>query len=149
METIEALKNEIGAWAVERGQEHVAIEISRMWFLLGGGTGRVRLYPIEDEAGLADWKAIYNNRQQIFRYLRSDSKAARAKLQELAGAMHASLPAERRAHISDDPTNYMISTLLRDVSAIVTAVLMNDRHAVHYIRAAHSDLNAILHYVTK
>ncbi|AHY06720.1 toxin YdaT family protein [Serratia plymuthica] len=124
MENIETLKNEISAWAAERGQEHVAIEITRMWFLLGGGTGRVRLHPIEDETGQADWKAIYNNRQQIFRYLRSDSKAARAKLLELKDFMIAALPAERRARLGGPTPQYLLSVAIREFAAAIIAILL-------------------------
>ena len=45
---IKALKAEVQAWAAERGQEHGAIEISRMFFLLNINTGSVRLTPIEN-----------------------------------------------------------------------------------------------------
>ncbi|MGK1925585.1 toxin YdaT family protein, partial [Klebsiella pneumoniae] len=39
MENLDELKREIFNWAAESGQELVAIEISRMWFRLGGNTG--------------------------------------------------------------------------------------------------------------
>lgn len=35
VENLDELKREIFKWAAERGQEHVAIEISRMWFRMG------------------------------------------------------------------------------------------------------------------
>lgn len=66
MEYLEELKREIFNWAAESGQELVAIEISRMWFRLGGNTGSLKLHQIEDADGNADWRAINNNRQQIF-----------------------------------------------------------------------------------
>ncbi len=97
MENIEELKREIFSWAAESGQELVAIEISRMWFRLGGNTGVLKLHQIEDADGKADWRAINNNRQQIFRWLRGETKAARTKTQALAKAMEAALPAERYA----------------------------------------------------
>ncbi|MEZ2454149.1 hypothetical protein ACBR25_25690 [Raoultella planticola] len=55
MENLEELKREIFNWAAESGQELVAIEISRMWFRLGGNTGALKLHQIEDAAGNADW----------------------------------------------------------------------------------------------
>jgi hypothetical protein len=79
VENIEELKREIFSWAAESGQELVAIEISRMWFRLGGNTGALKLHQIEDADGKADWRAINNNRQQIFRWLRGETKAARTK----------------------------------------------------------------------
>lgn len=41
MENLDELKREIFKWAAERGQEHVAIEISRMWFRMGGNTAPI------------------------------------------------------------------------------------------------------------
>ena len=54
MENLEELKREIFSWAAESGQELVAIEISRMWFRLGGNTGVLKLHQIEDADGNAD-----------------------------------------------------------------------------------------------
>ncbi|MEI9717426.1 toxin YdaT family protein [Enterobacter kobei] len=82
MENLEELKREIFNWAVERGQEHVAIEITRMWFRMGGNTSTVKLHQMEDPMGNADWRAINNNRQQIFRWLRGDTKAATLLIQQ-------------------------------------------------------------------
>ncbi|EEF0958088.1 hypothetical protein DJ843_19440, partial [Salmonella enterica subsp. enterica serovar Typhi] len=62
MENLDELKREIFNWAAERGQEHVAIEITRMWFRMGGNTSCVKLHPMEDSKGNADWRAINNNR---------------------------------------------------------------------------------------
>jgi len=145
---IEKLKDEVEAWAAECGQEHVAIEISRMWFQLGADGGRVKLYPMEKN-GVADWRAINTNRQAIFRHMRSHSKAAQAKVQELAEAINAALPAERRARLEGNTINYLVSILLRDVSTAITAVLLNDRDAARHIRTARNSLNAILHHVTE
>ncbi|WP_283603383.1 toxin YdaT family protein [Serratia proteamaculans] len=124
MEHIEKLKNEITAWAAESGQEHVAIEISRAWFQIGADGGRVRLYPIEDSAGTADWRAINTNRQAIFRHMRSDSKAARAKVQELADAMIAAMPAERRARLDGPTPQYLLSVAIREFAAAIIAILL-------------------------
>ncbi|CAI0833604.1 Protein of uncharacterised function (DUF1019) [Serratia rubidaea] len=125
MENIENLKDEIAAWATERGQEHVAIEISRMWFMLGGDSSAVRLHPIEDDFGRADWRAINNNRQQIFRWLRGESKAARAKVRELADAMAAALPADRRARLGGVSMQYLLSVAIREFAAAVIAILLD------------------------
>ncbi|WP_337261257.1 MULTISPECIES: toxin YdaT family protein [unclassified Serratia (in: enterobacteria)] len=146
---LEKLKNEVINWAAMKGQEHVTIEITRMWLKLCPGPQRVKLYQIENEQGEADAQAINTNRQAIFRWLRGESKASRAKLRELANAIAAALPAERRAHLEGNTVNLLISVLLRDVSNVVTAVLLDDRDAVRHIRTAHNSLNAILHHVTE
>ncbi|POE21475.1 tRNA-(guanine-N1)-methyltransferase [Pectobacterium odoriferum] len=117
---MERLKAEIEQWAIELGQEHVAIEISKQFFTMGGN-GAVRLSQIEND-GIADWRAINNNRQQIFRWLRGDSKAAKRKIQALEPAMLEALPVERRARIDCDTINYLLSVFLRNVSDVLIVV---------------------------
>ncbi|MEB2861428.1 toxin YdaT family protein [Staphylococcus sp. GCP4] len=56
----------------------------------------MRLHEFEDADGNVDWRAINNNRQKIFRWLRGETTAARRKTQVLASVMKAVLPAERR-----------------------------------------------------
>ncbi|MFC0228022.1 toxin YdaT family protein [Serratia aquatilis] len=126
---IEKLKDEIAQWAAERGQEHVAIEISKQWLLYGTGTKTVRLYPIEDN-GVADWRAINTNRQAIFRWLRGESKASEAKIRELADAMAAALPVERRARLNGESVQYLLSVAIREFAAAIIAILLgaSDMH---------------------
>ncbi|EPJ1884011.1 toxin YdaT family protein [Enterobacter kobei] len=126
MENLEELKREIFNWAVERGQEHVAIEITRMWFRMGGNTSMVKLHQMEDPMGNADWRAINNNRQQIFRWLRGDTKAARAKTRALAKAMEAALPAERYAQLGMT-TQHLICVAIREFAAAIIALLLDAR----------------------
>ncbi|QRN39589.1 toxin YdaT family protein [Pectobacterium carotovorum] len=101
---MERLKAEVENWAVKDGQEHVAIEITKQFFLLGGNDS-IRLRRIESN-GVADCKAIYNNRQQIFRWLRSSSRASQAKSEALRPAIIADSPSRasssgmRFSHIS-------------------------------------------------
>ena len=121
MENVEELKREIFNWAAECGQELVAIEISRAWFRIG--TGNLRLHPIEDAGGNADWRAINNNRQQIFRWLRADTKAAQAKTLMLARAMEAALPAERYARLGMS-TQYLICVAIKEFAAAIIALLL-------------------------
>jgi len=126
VESLEELKREIFSWAAEYGQEYVAIEITRMWFRLGGNTGGVKLHPMEDANGLADWRAINNNRQQIFRWLRGDTKAARNKTLALAKAMEAALPAERYARLGMT-TQYLICMAIKEFAAAIIALLLDAR----------------------
>ena len=126
VENLEELKREIFNWAVERGQEHVAIEITRMWFRMGGNTSMVKLHQMEDPMGNADWRAINNNRQQIFRWLRGDTKAARAKTRALAKAMEAALPAERYAQLGMT-TQHLICVAIREFAAAIIALLLDAR----------------------
>ncbi|UAN53446.1 hypothetical protein KGP26_10475 [Serratia sp. JSRIV002] len=140
MENIEKLKSEIAGWAAERGQEHVAIEISRMWLLFGTESKAVRLYPIEDEFGRADWRAINTNRQAIFRWLRGESKASRAKIREMADAMAAALPAERRARLGGASVQYLLSVAIREFAAAIIAILLGANDTPQLIAGA---LNAL------
>ncbi|MFJ5331704.1 toxin YdaT family protein [Pectobacterium versatile] len=144
---IQALKNEVEAWAAEEGQETVAIEITRQFFV-AGGSPHIRLNQIE-QGGVVNWKAINNNRQQIFRWLRGDSKAAMRKIKTLAPAISEALPAERRARITGDTINYLLSMFLRNVSAVVTAILLNDRDISRQAQATHKSLDAVLDSMPK
>ncbi|MCL3186975.1 toxin YdaT domain-containing protein, partial [Klebsiella pneumoniae] len=117
------------------GQELVAIEISRMWFRLGGNTGALKLHQIEDAAGNANWRAINNNRQQIFRWLRGETKAARTKTQMLAKAMEAALPAERYARL-DMSTQYLICVAIREFAAAIIALLLEARDGPQQVAKA-------------
>lgn len=144
---IQALKHEVEEWAVEAGQETVAIEITRQFFV-AGGSPHIRLNQIE-QGGVADWKAINNNRQQIFRWLRGESKAAMRKVQALAPVMREALPAERRARITGDTMNYLLSVFLRNVSAVLTAILLNDRDIRRQAQIMHNSLDEVLDSMPK
>lgn len=135
MEYLEELKREIFNWAAESGQELVAIEISRMWFRLGGNTGLLKLHQIEDADGNADWRAINNNRQQIFRWLRGETKAARAKTMALVKAMEAALPAERYARLGMS-TQYLICVAIREFAAAIIALLLDARDGPQQVARA-------------
>ncbi|HDT5902829.1 hypothetical protein J0894_02470 [Klebsiella oxytoca] len=135
MEYLEELKREIFNWAAESGQELVAIEISRMWFRLGGNTGLLKLHQIEDADGNADWRAINNNRQQIFRWLRGETKAARAKTLALVKAMEAALPAERYARLGMS-TQYLICVAIREFAAAIIALLLDARDGPQQVARA-------------
>ncbi|AKH63872.1 MULTISPECIES: toxin YdaT family protein [Photorhabdus] len=144
-QNINALKAEVEAWAAEKGQEYVAIEISRMYFLLCERTVSAKLHPIEIN-GNANWKAINNNRQQIFRWLRSDSRAARRKVSELLPAIQSALPLERKARVNGETTNYLISVAIREFTAVIIAILLGGlggSDVSQQITVAISALNAL------
>nr|WP_244868619.1 toxin YdaT family protein [Photorhabdus noenieputensis] len=139
------MKAEVEAWAAEKGQEYVAIEISRMYFLLCERAVSAKLHPIEIN-GNANWKAINNNRQQIFRWLRSDSRAARRKVSELLPAIQSALPLERKARVNGETTNYLISVAIREFTAVIIAILLGGlggNDVSQQITVAISALNAL------
>ncbi|WP_035346220.1 MULTISPECIES: toxin YdaT family protein [Dickeya] len=143
---MERLKAEVEDWALEASQEHVTIEITKQFFLLGGSDS-VRLHPIESD-GDADWRSINNNRQKIFRWLRSDSRASRVKVEALKPAIIAALPAERRAHINGDQHDYLVSVLLRDISKALISIVLKDVEMVERIGRVQNSFDAILRNVT-
>ncbi|ONG13874.1 hypothetical protein BWR13_11745 [Escherichia coli] len=71
----------------------------------------MRLHEFEDADGNMDWRAINNNRQKIFRWLRGETTAARRKTQVLASVMKAVLPAERRARLESPGDPVLLATL--------------------------------------
>ncbi len=139
---IQALKDEIEAWAADAGQESVAIEVTRAFFEIGGDPA-IRLYPIEHN-GAVDWKAIYNNRQQLFRWLRADTAASYRKLEALAPIFHTVLPAERRARLlGETGTTYLLTVAIREFSTAVIAVMLNDRDVTQRIEMACGAMHAV------
>lgn len=141
---INLLKKEVEFWATDRGQEHVAIEISRMYFMLNSNSG-ARLLQIEDEGGLANWKAINNNRQQIFRWLRSDSKASQEKFYDLVPAILEVLPIEQKSRLDGHNTNYLACMAIKEFAAAMTETLLGGRDMSRQITNAVTALNAIQH----
>ncbi|WP_410015838.1 toxin YdaT family protein [Sodalis sp. C49] len=129
----QAIRAEIEAWAAERGQEYVAIEVCKCFFSLGLDRGSVRLCPVADEAGNADWKAIHNNRQQIFRWIRGDSNIARKKMAILLPAIREALPAERRARLEGNRSmHYLVSVANKEVAEAISAVLLQANNNERY-----------------
>lgn len=144
MNNNQIIKYEIELWAAEKGQEHVAIEISRAHFLILCGDKPSRLYPIEDGAGNADWKAINNNRQQIFRWLRGNSPAADRKFSELIPAIKLALPADRLARVNgDESVNYLASLAIKEFAAAISETLLGSRDMSQCISKAVTALNAM------
>ncbi|MDX4947186.1 toxin YdaT family protein [Providencia manganoxydans] len=140
---IDIVRSEIESWAAEHGQEHVAIEISRAYLRLVRDKSQGRLHVIEDENGRADWKAINNNRQQIFRWLRGDSSASLRKIAELMPAIEMALPASRLARLRGDTKNYLASVAIQLFADAISEVLLEGRDMSHHINNAVNALNAI------
>ncbi|ATG17139.1 TPA: toxin YdaT family protein [Providencia alcalifaciens] len=140
---INIVRTEVEDWAAETGQEHVAIEISRAYMRLVRDRTNVRLHMIEDEYGHADWKAINNNRQQIFRWLRGDSNASIRKFAELMPAIEIALPATRLARIRGDTMNYLTSIAIQRFAEAMTEILLEGRDMSRQINNAVNALNAI------
>ncbi|MGJ7175288.1 toxin YdaT family protein [Morganella morganii] len=139
---INLLRKEVGSWAAERGQEHVAIEISKAYFERNS-YAKARLSPIEDEHECVNWKAINNNRQQIFRWLHSDSKAAKAKFYELVPSIMETLPTKYRLRLERGSLNSLISIAIKEFAEAITETLLDGRDMSRQITNAVVALNAI------
>ncbi|QIC16443.1 tRNA-(guanine-N1)-methyltransferase [Providencia vermicola] len=140
---IDIVRSEVESWASEHGQEHVAIEISRAYMRLVNDKSQGRLHVIEDENGRADWKAINNNRQQIFRWLRGDSSASLKKIAELMPAIEIALPAVRLARLRGDTKNYLASVAIQLFADAISEILLEGRDMSRHINNAVNALNAI------
>ncbi|EAM8673185.1 hypothetical protein CBJ89_001971 [Salmonella enterica subsp. enterica serovar Essen] len=131
MNNPEELKRDILTWAARAGQEHVTIEICRAWFRHGGNTQALKLHEIEDCYGNADWRAINNNRQLIFRWLNGETKAARRKTMALAGAMDAAL-----CNRLESSPQFLICQAIREFAAAIIAILLEARDRPQQIAKA-------------
>ncbi len=140
---IDIVRSEIENWATEQGQEHVAIEISRAYLRLVKDKSKGRLHVIENEQGQADWKAINNNRQQIFRWLRGDSNASIKKIAELMPAIEMALPASRLARVRGDTKSYLTSVAIQLFADAISEILLEGRDMSQHINNAVIALNAI------
>ena len=140
---IDIVRSEIEDWAAEQGQEHVAIEVSRAYLRIVKNRSQGRLHVIEDESGRADWKAINNNRQQIFRWLRGDSRAPQRKIAELMPAIEMALPASRLARVRGDTKNYLATVAIQRFADAMTEILLEGRDMSHQINNVVRALNEI------
>ncbi|MEW7001436.1 toxin YdaT domain-containing protein [Serratia ureilytica] len=93
----EQIRDALRGWATEATQRTVAAEITRAYFKLE--MQAPQLAQIERADGSVDDAAWHNNKQQIFRWLDSDSAGARQKIRELQPAILAALPAVLRARL--------------------------------------------------
>jgi len=137
------IKSEVYSWAAETSQEHVAIEICKAWFVSGECSEYIKLYPMDDAYGQADWRAINNNRQKLFRWFDGQSARAVARTRLLRNAILTALPAERRARVSGDKTTYLLIILTKEVSRIITAALLQERDMSQQINSLRKALDSL------
>ncbi|HBZ0720794.1 TPA: tRNA-(guanine-N1)-methyltransferase [Klebsiella oxytoca] len=140
---MDVIKSEVYSWAAETSQEHVAIEICKAWFLSGERSECIKLYPMDDGCGRADWQAINNNRQKLFRWFDGQSARAVARTRLLRNAILTALPTERRARVSGDKTTYLLIILTKEVSRIITAALMQERDMSQQIKSLRKVLDSL------
>lgn len=118
----EQIRDALRGWATEATQRTVAAEITRAYFKLK--MQAPQLAQIERADGSVDDAAWHNNKQQIFRWLDSDSAGARQKIRELQPAILAALPAVLRARlVAGNSIEYWQSALKEHQEAIAAALL--------------------------
>jgi hypothetical protein len=98
---------------------------------------------MDDAYGQADWRAINNNRQKLFRWFDGQSARAVARTRLLRNAILTALPAERRARVSGDKTTYLLIILTKEVSRIITAALLQERDMSQQINSLRKVLDSL------
>ncbi|MEN3260110.1 toxin YdaT family protein [Sodalis endosymbiont of Spalangia cameroni] len=126
----EALCIELRRWAIATKRETVAAEISRFYFELGGGD--LPLYPLEAPG------ATHNNMQNIFRWLDSDSRKAREKIEILRPAILKALEYRRSGSVS-----YRVARANKEFAKAVSAALLDSPSIEKEISEAISALHAL------
>ena len=85
-----------------------------------------QLAQIERADGSVDDAAWHNNKQQIFRWLDSDSAGARQKIRELQPAILAALPAVLRARlVAGNSIEYTAIRALKEHREAIAAALLH------------------------
>ncbi|MFV8874716.1 toxin YdaT family protein [Serratia fonticola] len=120
----EQLRNTLRALAAEDGQRDVAKLITAKYHLLGMTVPKLGV--IEHAGGIVDFAAWHNNKQQIFRWLDSDTAGARRKIEMLQPAILAALPAELRARlVAGKSIEYLAIRSLKEHQEAIAAALLN------------------------
>lgn len=120
----EQLRNTLRALAAEDGQRDVAKLITAKYHLFGMTVPKLGV--IEHTDGTVDFAAWHNNKQQIFRWLDSDTAGARRKIEMLQPAILAALPAELRARlVAGKSIEYLAIRSLKEHQEAIAAALFN------------------------
>lgn len=120
----EQIRDALRGWATEATQRTVAAEITRAYFKLE--MQAPQLAQIERADGSVDDAAWHNNKQQIFRWLDSDSAGARQKIQELQPAILTALPAVLRARlVAGNSIEYLAIRALKEHQEAIAAALLH------------------------
>jgi hypothetical protein len=136
--THEKIRDEVEMLAMRVGQQAVTMKITEEAFNAGICD---LLLPISDAVGNADEKAIYNNRQQLFRWLRSDSSKAVNRIAKLLPAIIKSLPAERQARLRGDDISCLAVIANRECADVFNAVILHSQDIEKEVTEA---INALL-----
>lgn len=120
----ELIRDALRGWATEATQRTVAAEITRAYFDMN--LDLPHLDQIERADGTVDFAAWHNNKQQIFRWLDSDTAGAHRKIEMLQPAILAALPAELRARlVAGKSIEYLAIRSLKEHQEAIAAALLN------------------------
>lgn len=120
----EQLRDALRGWAAEATQRTVSAAITRAFFQ--SGITDPLLARIELHNGTVDYAAWHNNKQQIFRWLDSDSAAARKKIKLLQPVILAAMPAELRARlVAGNSIEYLAIRALKEHQEAIAAALLH------------------------
>lgn len=118
----ELIRDALRGWATEATQRTVAAEITRAYFDMN--LDLPHLDRIERADGTVDFAAWHNNKQQIFRWLDSDTAGARRKIEMLQPAILLALPAEIRARLlAGRSIEYLAIRSLKEHQEAITVAL--------------------------
>ena len=118
------MRETLRGWANEITQRGVAERITREYLRLG--LNAPRLAVIEYADGTVDFDAWHNNKQQLFRWLDSESPAAQLKIQQLMPAILGAMPTELRARtIAGNSIEYLATKALREHQQAISAALLH------------------------
>lgn len=120
----ELIRDTLRGWAAEVTQRTVALEITRSYF--EKDMAKPRLSPIERAGGSVDDIAWHNNKQRIFRWIDSDTSAAKKKIRQLQPAILAALPVELRARlVAGNSIEYLAIRALKEHQNAIAAALLH------------------------
>ncbi|PVZ84839.1 hypothetical protein C9426_22050 [Serratia sp. S1B] len=125
----EQMRNALRAWAAEVGQRRIAELVTAEYQRRAMTTPRLHL--IERADGTIDFDAWHNNKQQIFRWLDSDTSRAKQNIKNLLPAIKAALPPALWASlVAANSIEYRAVQALKQHQAAIEAALLRSPAAV-------------------
>lgn len=117
------IRDALRSWAAEISQSQVAIKITAAYARLSLVSPALKT--VENKDGTIDYPALHNNKQQIFRWLDSDSPRAVLNIKCLLPAILAALPAELRASlIAGNSVEYLATQAMKANQKMISSVLL-------------------------
>lgn len=128
----EQIRNALRVWAAEVGQRRIAALITEKFHKQKMTVPRLGV--IERMDGTIDFSAWHNNKQQIFRWIDSDSRTSKKNIQALLPAIEKAMPifllARMRSHSSETLREILErkARIDREVEALFGAMIEMSEH---------------------